>query len=64
MRAGVVMAVWDTTNATFTDYSTPDLNGTTFPFVWGVDVNSGLVRLNAIISSGTWIINVGTKVIF
>jgi hypothetical protein len=64
MRAGVVMAVWDNSNTTFTDYSTPDLNGTTLPFVWDVDVNSGLVRLRAVISSGTWTINVGTRVIF
>jgi len=64
MRAGVVMAVWDNAGATFTDYSTPDLNGTTSPFVWYVDVSSGLVRLQSVISSGTWTINVGTRVIF
>ena len=64
MRAGVVMSVWDNSNTTFTDYSTPDLNGTTLPFVWDVDVNSGLVRLRAVISSGTWTINVGSRIIF
>jgi len=40
------------------------LNGTTSPFVWDVDVSSGLVRLKSTISSGTWTINVGTRVIF
>jgi len=64
MRAGVVMAVWDNSSATFTDFSTPDLNGTTSPFLWDVDVSSGLVRLQSVISSGTWTINVGTRVIF
>jgi hypothetical protein len=64
MRAGVVMSVWDNSNATFTDYSTPDLNGTTLPFVWDVDVSSGLVRLKSVISLGTWTINVGSRIIF
>ena len=64
MRAGIVMAVWDTSNAAYTDYSTTDLNGTTSPFVWNVDVSLGLVRLKSVISLGTWTINVGTKIIF
>jgi hypothetical protein len=64
MRAGTVIAVWDTSNASYTDYSTTDLNGSTTSFIWNVDVNSGLVRLRAVISSGTWVINVGTKITF
>jgi hypothetical protein len=64
MRAGIVMAVWDTSSASYTDYSTTDLNGSTASFVWNVDVSSGLVRLKSVISSGTWTINVGTKIIF
>jgi hypothetical protein len=64
MRAGIVMAVWDSSNASYTDYSTTDLNGSTVGFVWNVDVSSGVVRLKSVVTSGTWIINVGTKIIF
>jgi hypothetical protein len=64
IRAGIVVAVWDSSNASYTDYSTTDLNGSTESFVWDVDVSSGTVRLKSVISSGTWTINVGTKIIF
>ena len=64
MRAGTVMAVWDTSGASFTDFSTTDLNGSTTGISFSVDVNSGNVRLRAVITTGTWSIKVGSRIIF
>ena len=63
-RSGVVMAVWDSSLATFTDTSTPDLNGSTEGIEFNVDVSGGDVRLRAIVTSGTWSVNVGLRIIF
>jgi hypothetical protein len=63
-RAGTVMAVWNTTTAVSTDTSTPDLVATTFPVLFSVDVAAGQVRLLATISTGSWDITAGARVIF
>ena len=64
MRAGVVMAVWNSTGATFNDVSTPDLNGSTIGFVFDVLISGSNVILRANVTSGTWTIKVGTRIIF
>jgi hypothetical protein len=62
---GQVYGVWNTSSATFTDVSSPDLNGSTAGrFVWSLQVNAPNVELIATISSGTWDILVATRIIF
>ena len=61
---GQVYSTWDTLSATFTDVSSPDLNGSTAGLVWKVGVAGGSVNLEAQISSGTWDILVATRIIF
>jgi hypothetical protein len=61
---GQVYAVWDTSSATFTDVSSPDLNGLTTGLKWDVSITLGFVELTARISSGTWDILVATRIIF
>ena len=63
-RAGVVMCVWDGTNTSFTDNSTPDLNGSTLGLNFTVSISGGNVNLLANATSGTWTVKVGTRVIF
>ena len=64
-RAGTVMAVWNpTTNVVeFTDTSTADLTATTSGLSWSVAVTGTSVQLSAIITSGTWNIKIGARVI-
>ena len=54
MRAGSIMSAWDGTDATFNETTTMDL-GTTNAIGFNV---SGTGRLNATISSGTWLVEV------
>lgn len=64
-RAGTVMAVWNpTTNVVeFTDTSTADLTATTSGLSWSVSVTGTSVQLIATITSGTWNIKIGARVI-
>jgi hypothetical protein len=64
MRAGFVMAVWDSATATYTDVSTPDLNGSTLGLTFSVVVSAPNVILKANVTSGTWTVKVGTRIIF
>jgi hypothetical protein len=64
MRAGTVMAVWDNSSATFNDTSTPDLNGSTLGFVFDVIISGSNLLLRANVTSGTWNVKVGTRIIF
>jgi hypothetical protein len=61
---GQVYATWDNSAATFTDVSSPDLNGSTANLIWKVSVGGGSVNLEATISSGTWDILVATRIVF
>ena len=54
MRAGTIMSAWNGTDATFNETTTMDL-GNTNPVGFNV---SGTGRLNATISSGTWLVEV------
>ena len=64
MRAGVVMSVWNDAIATYTDNSTPDLDGSTTALSFEVRVSGSNVILVANAASGTWTIKVGTRIIF
>jgi hypothetical protein len=64
MRSGIVKAVWNNSTAGYTDVSTTDIVGSTEGIEFTVDVSGGNVRLNAVITSGTWTVKVGTKVVF
>jgi hypothetical protein len=63
-RMGQIYAVWDTSGATFTDVSSPDLNGSTAGLIWKVDIVSSNVELSCNIGSGSWDILVSTRIIF
>ena len=64
MRSGTVKAVWNNSTAGYTDVSTTDIVGSTSGIEFTVDVSGGNVRLNAVVTSGTWTVKVGTKVVF
>jgi hypothetical protein len=64
MRSGQIIAVWDGTTATYTEYSTPDLNGTTAPFRFNVTISGANVVVEANVSSGTWKVHIGTRIVF
>jgi hypothetical protein len=64
MRAGTILCVWNSTGASYTDTSTTDLGTSTEGIGFDVTSGSGTVTLNALVSSGTWNIKVGTRVIF
>ena len=63
-RLGTVMTTWDANGAVHTDYSTTDLNGTTSGFTFDVEVSGSNVLLKHIITSGTWDIRIGTRIIY
>jgi hypothetical protein len=68
-RSGVVMCVWSASSITYTDTSTADLGNPTT----GIEFTAGLVggfppavdsvRFRANITSGTWDIKVGTRIL-
>jgi len=61
-RIGTVMAVWEGANVEYTDYSTADL-GDTLPISFTVDISAPNAQLNAIITSGSWTVQTGVRVI-
>jgi hypothetical protein len=64
-RAGSVLSVWDNSgNSESTDYSTPDLGGSTTGISFVTVISTGNLVLRAVVTSGTWTINVGARVIF
>jgi hypothetical protein len=63
-RAGFVMAVWDSSDARYTDNSTPDLNGSTEGITFSVSSGGGVVRLSVTVTSGTWDVKTATRIIF
>lgn len=64
IRSGFVLAAWNCSGTTYTETSTPDLNGSTNGISFNVDVSSNLVRLNAVVTLGTWDVKVGSRIIF
>jgi hypothetical protein len=55
-RAGTVWATWteDGLAVDFSELGTPDVNGSTAGITFTVTIFGGNVRLNAIVTSGTW----------
>jgi hypothetical protein len=64
MRSGEIIAVWDGTNSTFTEYSTPDLNGSTAPFRFNVTISGADVIVEGNVASGTWKAHIATRIVF
>lgn len=63
-RSGMVLSNWTTTLSEDTDYSTDDLGGDTSGIQFETSVSGGNLRLTAVISSGTWNVYVGTRIVF
>jgi hypothetical protein len=62
-RTGTVMVIWDGTNTEFTDNSTPDINGSTLGIEFYVSIITGNVTLQSVVTSGTWAVNTGIRII-
>jgi hypothetical protein len=62
-RAGTIMSVCNGTTTTYTDTSTPDLGGATAGITLSVDYSTSTIRLYATITSGTWTIKSGARVL-
>jgi hypothetical protein len=62
-RTGTVMATWYGTDSQFTDTSTPDLNGSTRPIEFNVAIITGNVTLRSVVTSGTWSVDTGIRII-
>jgi hypothetical protein len=64
-RAGTVIGVWVGSSAQYTDYSTPDIGvGGTTGISFTVSADGTTVSLIAVVTSGTWTVKVGSRVIF
>ena len=63
-RAGTVIVVWNSTTATLTDNSTPDINGVTDTVKFDVTNDGTNVRLNVVTGVDGWSVVGGTRVIF
>ena len=57
------MAIWDATNVQFTDTSTTDLNGSTRGIEFNVVIIGGNVILQSVVTSGTWSVDTGIRII-
>lgn len=64
LRAGTVISVWNNVDASYTDISTPDLNGNTEAVSFSVAISGGDVKLFANVTSGTWDLDIATRIIF
>jgi hypothetical protein len=62
-RIGTVMAIWDGSNVQFTDTSTTDLNGSTRGIEFNVVIIGSNVILQSVVTSGTWSVNTGIRII-
>jgi len=63
-RAGTVMTVWNGAATTYTDYSTPDLGSSTTGISFTTTADGTNVYLNAVVTTGTWTVKVGSRIIF
>jgi hypothetical protein len=62
-RAGTVLSVWNGSIVSYTDTSTADLVASTSGIEFIVDIVSTEVRLIASITTGTWKVKIGVKII-
>jgi hypothetical protein len=62
-RAGTVMSVWDSSTTQFTDTSTLDLGSSTTDISFSVTNSGGVISLVAVVTSGTWSVKTGFRII-
>jgi hypothetical protein len=62
-RTGTIMSTWNGSDVAFTDTSTPDLNGSTRPIEFNVAIITGNVTLQSVVTSGTWSVDTGIRII-
>jgi hypothetical protein len=62
-RAGTVVTVWDGTNINYTETSTSDLVASTASITLSTVISGSNVNLVASVSSGTWNIKIGARVL-
>jgi hypothetical protein len=63
-RAGTVMSVWDGSTTQYTDYSTPDIGGVTTGISFQTTVSGSNILFQAVVTSGTWTVKVGSRIVF
>ena len=63
-RAGTIITAWDGSSTAYTDYSTPDIGGSTTAISFQTAISGGNLQLNAVVTSGTWTVKVATRIIF
>jgi hypothetical protein len=63
-RAGTVMSVWDGSTTEYTDYSTPDIGGATTGISFRTTVSGSNILFQAVVTSGTWTVKVGSRIVF
>jgi len=64
-RAGTVMSVWDGSTTEYTDYSTPDIGGgSTTGISFRTTVSGTNILFQAVVTSGTWTVKVGSRIVF
>ena len=62
-RTGTIMSTWNGSDVAFTDTSTPDLNGSTRAIEFNVAIITGNVTLRSVVTSGTWSVDTGIRII-
>jgi hypothetical protein len=63
-RSGTVMSVWDGFTTAFTDYSTPDIGGSTTGISFQTTVDGANILFQAVVTSGNWTVKVGSRIVF
>jgi hypothetical protein len=63
-RAGTVMSVWDGSTTEYTDYSTPDIGGATTGISFQTTVSGSNILFQSVVTSGTWTVKVGSRIVF
>jgi hypothetical protein len=63
-RAGTVMSVWDGSTTEYTDYSTPDIGGATTGISFRTTVSGANILFQAVVTTGTWTVKVGSRIVF
>jgi hypothetical protein len=63
-RAGTVMSVWDGSTSEYTDYSTPDIGGSTTGISFRTTVSGSNILFQSVVTSGTWTVKVGSRIVF
>ena len=58
------MTAWDEVSTVFTEYSTPDIGGSTLGISFTTSTDGTNVYLNAVVTTGTWTVKVGSRIMF